>query len=130
MVGIARAFQVTTRHEASSMNNSDIDIIVVEHHPTRTKDTAVLEAAERLACSPSVCFHTALDDPMMKLFGGEKLVSLVKRLGADEAESISHPFVTSAIRNAQQKIEKKAQRDMQTESMEDWFRYNLREGLK
>lgn len=65
----------------------------------------------------------------MKHFGSDQIVTLFKRLGADEAEAISHPFVTSAIRNAQEKIEKKVQRDMPTESMEDWFRFNMRQDL-
>ena len=128
LVGLARSFQVTSPQIHSSTNNSSVDIIVAEHHPTHTKDRMIVETAARLACSPSVCFHTSLDDPMMKLFGGDNLVSLMKRLGAEESTPISHSFVTSAIRNAQEKIEKKAQRDMQTESIEDWFRYNLRDG--
>jgi len=128
LVGLARSFQVTSTKIPTSLSDVSFDVIVAEHYPTQTKDRMVVETAERLACSPSVCFHTSLDDPMMKLFGGDNLVSLMKRLGAEESAPISHSLVNSAIRNAQEKIEKKAQRDMQTESIEDWFRYNLRDG--
>ena len=62
----------------------------------------------------------------MKHFGSDQLVTLFKSLGADEAEPISHPFVTSAIQNAQEKIESQVQRDVACESMDDWFKFNLK----
>ena len=62
----------------------------------------------------------------MRHFGGDKLTSMMKRLGADEDEPISHPFVTNAIQNAPKNIEKQVPKDVQTESMEDWFKFNIR----
>jgi hypothetical protein len=105
-----------------------LQVMVVEHHPIFGRDRTLLDACDRLQCKPEVSFHIALDEPLMQHFGGQDLVTLLKRLGADESESISHPLVTSAVRNAQKKIEKQTQRDLPTESIEDWFRYNLREG--
>jgi len=86
----------------------------------------VVEIAERLSCKPQICLHASLDDPLMKYFGSDQIVTLFKRLGMDESEAISHPFVTAAIQNAQEKIEAQVQRDVATESMEDWFRFNLK----
>ncbi len=53
-------------------------------------------------------------------------MTMMKRMGAVEDEPISHRFVTNAIQNAQENIEKKVPRDVATESMEDWFRFNLK----
>jgi hypothetical protein len=50
--------------------------------------------------------------------------------GRDEADPISNPLVTRAIRGAQVKIETQVPKDLQTESIEDWFRYNLKEEWK
>jgi len=126
LMGLVRAFQPTTAQVSSARSQSSLAIVVAEHHPIHGKDRAVVETAERLSCKPSVCFHAALDDPLMKHFGSDKIINLFKRLGIDEAESISHPFVTSAIQNAQEKIEKQVQKDVATESMEDWFRFNMK----
>jgi preprotein translocase subunit SecA len=129
LIGLARAFQPTTAQISSANQQTNLQIIVAEHHPINGKDRSVVETAERLSCKPTVCFHASLDDPLMKHFGSDQIVTLFKRLGADEAEAISHPFVTSAIQNAQEKIEKQVQRDMATESMEDWFRFNMRKSF-
>jgi len=125
-VGLVRAVQPSAQIDLSSSEGS-LEIVVAEHHPVYGKDKDLIDLAELLPCKPKVCFHTSLDEPLMRHFGSESIVSLFKRLGADEAESISHPLVTTAIRSAQQKIEKQVQRDVHTESMADWFRFNIGE---
>jgi preprotein translocase subunit SecA len=124
-VGLARGVHPSAQIGQSSSKDS-LEIVVAEHHPVYAKDKGLIDLAERLPCKPRVCFHTSLDEPLMRYFGSEKIISLFKLLGADEAECISHPLVTTAIRSAQQKIEKQVQRDVHTESMEDWFEFNLR----
>ncbi len=126
VVGLAKALQ-TDRPQLGNPFMRTLQVIVVEHHPLESRDNYVLEATGRLHCQPEVCFHIALDDPLVKHFGGDKIVALMKRLGTDESESISHPLVTSAIQNAQKKIEKKVPRDLPAESIEDWISYNLKE---
>ena len=54
-------------------------------------------------------------------------ISLLEKLGLEENSCISHPLVTGAIRRAQEKIERTVQKEMQTESIADWFKYNLPE---
>ena len=41
----------------------------------------------------------------MRIFGGERITGLMERLGMEEDEPIEHPWVTSAIENAQKKVE-------------------------
>jgi hypothetical protein len=127
VTGLARSLQ-TDRPQLGNPFLRKLQIIVAEHHPIFARDNHVIEVSERLHCQPEVCFHIGLDDPLLKSFGGEKLVELMKRLGVDESESISHQLVTSAIRNSQKKIEKKVPRDLQAESIEDWVKYNLKDG--
>jgi len=129
LVGLVRAFEPTMAQIGSAHQDTNLQIIVAEHHPINGKDRSLVATAERLSCKPTVCFHASLDDPLMKHFGSDQLVTLFKRLGADEAEPISHPFVTSAIQKAQEKIEAQVQRDVATESMEDWFKFNMRKNL-
>jgi preprotein translocase subunit SecA len=60
--------------------------------------------------------------------GGETVQALFRRMGMPANECISHHLVTNAIRRAQEEIESKVPRDVPTQSVEDWFKYNLPEG--
>lgn len=46
-------------------------------------------------------FYVALDDPLMKNFGGEVLSAMFKRLGVDENDGLEHPMISRAIAQAQ-----------------------------
>jgi hypothetical protein len=124
-VGPARAFQAPKTFPLERVSSSPLQIIVAEHHPKQSRDQAIIEAANGLSCPGELCFHFSLDDPLLKHFGGPSLQGLFERLGMAGDSCITHPLVTSAIRNAQAKIEKEVPVDLQTESIGDWFKYNL-----
>ena len=102
-----------------------LEILVTEHHPLSSRDREVIDAAAKLPCDTDICFYFSLDDPLMRHFGSDNLQALLTRLGMPPDESISHPFVTKAIRRAQEDIERKVPKDFSTQSIEDWFRHNL-----
>ena len=123
---LAGAFQV-----ANEMNDiregSGLEIIVAEHHPMHSRDQQVVAAAAKVSCDGQLCFYFSLDDPVMKHFGNERIKTLFERLGIDKNECISHHLINTAIRNAQEKIEKQVGKDVPTHSAADWFKYNLRD---
>ena len=123
-LGAASAFQVSSGTAKSS--GGPLQIIVAEHHPIRSRDQIVIDAAAGLTCEVELRFHFSLDDPVMKHFGAETVKALFERLGVNKDECISHPLVTTAIRNAQKKIESQVGRDVPTHSADDWLKYNLR----
>lgn len=124
-VGLARVFQPATPLRPQSLARARLLMIVTEHHPRQSKDQAIIESAASLACESELCFHSSLDDPLLRYFNGDAIQRLFKQLGIDEDECISHHLVTTAIRGAQEKIEDLVPKDLQAESMEDWFKYNL-----
>ncbi len=123
-IGEARAFQAPNAL-VSSATGTAVEIIVAEHHPLRTRDEAIIEAATKLSCQAELSFHFSLDDPLMKYFGSTSIQELFTRLGIPRDECISHQFVSTAIRNAQEKIESRAPKDVTTPTVEEWFKYNL-----
>lgn len=125
-VGLARAFQAPPAIHVSGSNKAPLKILVLEHHPRRSKDQALLDFAEKLTCETEVCFHFALDDPLLLHFNGDSIQTLVKKMGIDESETLSHPLITKAMAKAQEKLESSVPQDLQAESIEDWFRYNIR----
>lgn len=124
-VGLARAFQAPPAMHVSGANKAPLKILVLEHHPLRSKDQALLDFAEKLSCEPEVCFYFALDDPLLLHFNGDSIQTLFKKIGIDESETLSHPLITKAMANAQEKLESSVPQDLQAESIEDWFKYNL-----
>jgi preprotein translocase subunit SecA len=66
-----------------------------------------------------------LDSPIFMKMGGEKLKTLVARLGVREDESISHAMVTRAISNLQSKHDQKVVAERKANSIKDWYQTNL-----
>lgn len=123
-VGSARAFRVEPQ-VTSLTNNNSLQIIISEHHPLKSHDQELLDATTRLACNAALCFYFSLDDPIMRRFGSD-IQPLFERLGIDKSECVSHRFINTAIGTAQEKIEREVGKDVQTYSVEDWFKYNLK----
>jgi hypothetical protein len=123
-VGLASHFQPRPLSQAEQ-SRSSLRILIAEHHPLSSRDEAVLDAARSLSCNAQVTHHTSLTDPLLSHFGGDRMRGLMKQLGMEEQECISNPVITRAIRNAQEKIQNQIQREMQTNSPEEWFRFNL-----
>ena len=50
-------------------------------------------------------FFLSLEDDLMRIFGSEKLDSVLQTLGLEKDESIQHPWITKALERAQKKVE-------------------------
>lgn len=127
-VGLASYFQArSSAPSPASIKQSRraLLILVAEHHPLASRDEAVLDAARSLACDAQVTHYTSLTDPLLNHFGGDRIRGLMTQMGMEEQECISSPVINRAIRNAQEKIQKQVQREMRTNSPEEWFRFNL-----
>jgi preprotein translocase subunit SecA len=110
---------------APEMKDQEVLIIVAEHHPLHECDEALLSFISDLPFRSRIRFHSALDEPLLKMFGAERVLDAVKHLGWDEREYISHPLISSAIEKAQKRIKDKATGNQRVDSMDEWFHYNL-----
>jgi len=125
-LGSARSFQLGYEMSPATAG-APLEIVVAEHHPLQSRDQELIDAAAKLACQARLAFYFSLDDPVMKHFGTASVKALFERLGIEKSECISHHLVTTAIRTAQENIERKVGKDVPTQSIEDWFKYNLPE---
>ena len=107
------------------MKDEELLFIVSEHHPLYECDEALLSLMSTLPCRSRIRFHSALDEPLLKMFGAEKVLDVLKRLGLDERQYISHSLISSAIEKAQKKIKDKTIGNQRVDSMDEWFHYNL-----
>ncbi|KAA3633115.1 MAG: preprotein translocase subunit SecA, partial [Calditrichaeota bacterium] len=82
-----------------------LHIIGTERHESRRIDRQLRGRAGRQGDPGSSLFFLSLEDDLMRLFGGDKLGSIMDRLGIEDGEVITHKMVTNAIERAQKKVE-------------------------
>jgi hypothetical protein len=104
-----------------------IDIIVGERHPMPSADDDLEEFAQELPCRCRLSHHVSLEDPVMKIFGGEWLQNTLTKLGMTEDEAIESQMVSRRIRQAQKKIEGGAYGSFDAESAAQWLEQNCPE---
>ncbi|MBC7587761.1 MAG: hypothetical protein H7178_05310 [Chitinophagaceae bacterium] len=68
---------------------------------------------------------SGLDEPFFQLFGSDKIVELLSKLGMNEDEAIEHPMITASIINAQKKLAKQVLIDYTARSQKDWMEKNV-----
>ena len=82
-----------------------LHIIGTERHESRRIDRQLRGRAGRQGDPGSSKFYLSLEDDLMRLFGSERIASVMQRLGADEGEVITHPLISRSIEKAQKKVE-------------------------
>ncbi|MBQ4073661.1 MAG: preprotein translocase subunit SecA [Clostridia bacterium] len=82
-----------------------LHIIGTERHESRRIDNQLRGRAGRQGDPGSSQFFIALEDDLMRLFGGERIQPLVDRLGMDENTPMEAGLLTKQIENAQKRIE-------------------------
>jgi preprotein translocase subunit SecA len=82
-----------------------LHIIGTERHESRRIDRQLRGRAGRQGDPGASKFFLSLEDELMRLFGSDRLIKIMDRLGAEEGEAITHPMVTKAIERAQKRVE-------------------------
>ena len=103
---------VVKRYEASSKKEGDevreaggLHIVGTERHESRRIDNQLRGRAGRQGDPGSSKFFLSLEDDLMRIFAGDKVKSLMERMGMPDDEPIEHPWVTKSILDAQSKVE-------------------------
>ena len=86
-------------------NPSGLQVIGTERHESRRIDRQLRGRAGRQGDPGGSRFYLSLEDDLMRLFGSERIASVMDRLGAEEGEVIEHRMVTRSIERAQKKVE-------------------------
>lgn len=82
-----------------------LHIIGTERHESRRIDNQLRGRSGRQGDPGSSRFYLALDDDLMRLFGSERIASIMDKLGMEEGEPIENGMVSKAIENSQSKVE-------------------------
>ncbi len=80
-------------------------IVGTERHEARRIDRQLRGRSGRQGDPGQSVFFLSLEDDLMRLFGSDRIARWMDRTGAEENEVITHPWVTSAIGQAQKRVE-------------------------
>ena len=82
-----------------------LHILGTSRHESRRIDNQLRGRAGRQGDSGSSRFYLSLEDDLLRIFGGDRIHSVMDRMGIEEGEHIEHKFISKAIENAQSKVE-------------------------
>ncbi|MFH1223342.1 MAG: preprotein translocase subunit SecA [Pseudomonadota bacterium] len=86
-------------------NVGGLHVIGTERHESRRIDNQLRGRSGRQGDPGSSRFYLSLEDDLMRIFGGDRILKLMDTLKMDENEPIEHRFVSRAIENAQKRVE-------------------------
>jgi preprotein translocase subunit SecA len=80
-------------------------ILGTERHESRRIDNQLRGRSGRQGDPGASKFFLSLQDDLMRIFGSDRMDSILQRLGLEKGEAIAHPWVNKALEKAQQKVE-------------------------
>ncbi|MGR6468285.1 preprotein translocase subunit SecA [Rhizobium sp. PAMB 3182] len=80
-------------------------IIATERHESRRIDNQLRGRAGRQGDPGRSKFYLSLQDDLMRIFGSERMDSMLQKLGLKDGEAIVHPWINKALERAQKKVE-------------------------
>ncbi|OJY24741.1 MAG: preprotein translocase subunit SecA [Myxococcales bacterium 68-20] len=104
--------KVVQKYEKSCKKEGDevreaggLHIVGTERHESRRIDNQLRGRAGRQGDPGSSTFYLSLEDDLMRIFAGDRVKSLMEKMGMPDDEPIEHPWVSKSIQDAQRKVE-------------------------
>lgn len=106
-------------HASKLLNKTPV---FAEHYPLHNKELELIQNWE----AGQIIVFSALDEPLFRHFGSDKLIPVMKMLGMKEDEVIEHPMVTKSIIRGQEKIAGQVTIEQSAGSQEEWMQKNVK----
>ena len=87
------------------LSSGGLHIIGSERHESRRIDNQLRGRAGRQGDPGVSRFYLSLEDDLMRIFAGDRVVGMMRAMGLQEDEAIEHKMVSRSIENAQRKVE-------------------------
>ncbi len=102
---LAEARAITSEEHDKVVAVGGLHVIGTERHESRRIDNQLRGRAARQGDPGSTRFFLSLEDNLMRIFGGDKLVSLMNMMNVEENMAIESGIITKQIQSAQRKVE-------------------------
>lgn len=87
------------------IQSGGLHVLASERHESRRIDNQLRGRSGRQGDPGSSRFYVSLDDNLMRIFAGDRVKGLMKRLGMKDEDAIEHNWISKSIENAQRKVE-------------------------
>ena len=89
----------------TALESGGLYVLATERHESRRIDNQLRGRSGRQGDPGRSKFYLALDDDLMRIFGSDRMDSVLKTLGLQEGEAITHPWMNKSLEMAQKKVE-------------------------
>ena len=97
----------TTINRDNVLKAGGLYIIGTERHEARRIDNQLRGRSGRQGDPGASKFFLSLEDDLMRIFGSERLDSMLRKFGLEKGEAIVHPWINKALEKAQRKVEER-----------------------
>ncbi len=100
--------KIRTEVEANrkiALKGGGLYVLGTERHESRRIDNQLRGRSGRQGDPGASKFYLSLEDDLMRIFGSERIDSMLQKLGLEDGEAIVHPWVNKALEKAQMKVE-------------------------
>lgn len=102
---LKKATAICQAEKIKVLEAGGLRIIGTERHESRRIDNQLRGRAGRQGDPGSSLFYLSLQDDLMRIFGSDRMIGMMERLGMEDDVPIEHPWVTKSIANAQKRVE-------------------------
>ncbi len=102
---LGRHTEVCQEAKVKVLEAGGLYVLGTERHESRRVDNQLRGRAGRQGDPGASMFYMSLEDDLMRIFGGERLLGLMERFGMEDDVPIEHRMVTKSIENAQKRVE-------------------------
>ena len=113
---------ITETHHLHASKLLNKKPVFVEHYPLHSKELELIKNWQ----AEKIIVFSAMDEPLFKHFGSDKLIPLMKMMGMKEDEVIEHSMVSKSIIKGQEKIAGQVTLEQSAASQEEWMRINIK----
>jgi preprotein translocase subunit SecA len=104
------ALEAASREEVKQLKEKALAagglyVIATERHESRRIDNQLRGRSGRQGDPGRSKFYLSLQDDLMRIFGSDRMDSMLQKLGLKEGEAIVHPWINKALERAQKKVE-------------------------
>lgn len=119
--GLDENLIVETHQLHSSKLQSRIPVFV-EHYPLHEREIDLIKNWD----AKKIIVFSAMDEPLFKHFGSDKIIPMMKMMGMKEDEVIEHNMVSKSIISGQEKIAKQVMLEQSASSQAGWMEKNIK----
>ena len=102
---LQEAYKITDEEHEKVLQAGGLHVIGTERHESRRIDNQLRGRAARQGDLGSTKFFLSLEDDLMRIFGGEKIVNIMETFNIPADMAIENPIITKQIQSAQKKVE-------------------------